>query len=114
MMTTSSTSRSVPSLAALLGAAIVVMTHAAPARADAAAGKNDFAACAACHSTTGSEGVGPHLNGVVGRKAGLGVRLQLQPGDEEEPTSSGTTRPSRRSSLIRRPSCRATTCRFRG
>jgi len=45
-------------------------SHALPARADAAAGKNDFAACAACHSVDGSDGVGPHLNGVIGRKAG--------------------------------------------
>src|SRR5439155_26443971 len=45
-------------------------SHALPARADAAAGKNDFAACAACHSVDGSDGVGPHLYGVIGRKAG--------------------------------------------
>ncbi len=72
MKTTTFKSRSMPALATLLatGAALVALMHAMPARADAASGKNDFAACAACHSTTGSDGVGPHLNGVVGRKAG--------------------------------------------
>jgi cytochrome c len=29
-----------------------------------------FAQCAACHSVTGSNGVGPSLQGVIGRKAG--------------------------------------------
>jgi len=58
--------------AALLAFGIVALglAHALPARADAAAGKADFAACSACHSVNGSDGVGPHLNGVVGRKAG--------------------------------------------
>jgi cytochrome c len=37
---------------------------------DAAAGKAVFAQCAACHSIDGSNGVGPSLQGVVGRKAG--------------------------------------------
>jgi cytochrome c len=46
------------------------LAHALPAHADAAAGKNAFAACAACHSVNGSDGIGPHLNGVIGRKAG--------------------------------------------
>ena len=37
---------------------------------DATAGKAVFAQCTACHSTDGSNGVGPSLQGVVGRKAG--------------------------------------------
>jgi cytochrome c len=37
---------------------------------DAAAGKTVFAQCAACHSAGGSNGVGPSLQGVVGRKSG--------------------------------------------
>jgi cytochrome c len=53
-----------------IGAALTVLTHPTPARADPASGKQTFTACAACHSTTGSDGVGPHLDGVVGRKAG--------------------------------------------
>jgi cytochrome c len=37
------------------------------AAADAAAGEKVFAKCAACHKVDGTNGVGPHLNGVVGR-----------------------------------------------
>jgi cytochrome c len=39
----------------------------APATAPAPA---EFAACAVCHSTDGSEGTGPTLKGVAGRTAG--------------------------------------------
>ena len=72
MKTATLKSLSLHALTTLLatGAALVVVTHPMPAYADSASGKNDFAACAACHSTTGSDGVGPHLNGVVGRKSG--------------------------------------------
>ncbi|SNR60645.1 cytochrome c family protein [Paracoccus sediminis] len=38
------------------------------ASADAAAGEKDFGKCKACHKLDGSDGVGPHLNGVVGRE----------------------------------------------
>jgi cytochrome c len=34
------------------------------------AGKQVFAQCSPCHSIDGSNGVGPSLSGVVGRKAG--------------------------------------------
>jgi cytochrome c len=37
---------------------------------DLAAGKAVFAQCSACHSTDGSNGAGPSLKGVDGRKAG--------------------------------------------
>jgi cytochrome c len=37
---------------------------------DAAAGKAVFAQCTACHSTDGSNGTGPSLQGIAGRKAG--------------------------------------------
>ena len=37
---------------------------------DATAGKAVFVQCAACHSVDGSNGVGPSLQGVVGRKVG--------------------------------------------
>jgi cytochrome c len=37
---------------------------------DAAAGKVGFAPCAACHSVDGSNGTGPSLLGVLGRKSG--------------------------------------------
>ncbi len=57
-----------------LGLAIFVATIASGAplahAQDATAGKAVFAQCTACHSTDGSNGVGPSLQGVVGRKAG--------------------------------------------
>ncbi|MBC9245653.1 cytochrome c family protein [Paracoccus sp. 11-3] len=37
------------------------------AQADPAAGEKDFGKCRACHKLDGSDGVGPHLNGIVGR-----------------------------------------------
>jgi cytochrome c len=40
------------------------------ASADAAAGEAVFKKCASCHKLDGSDGVGPHLNGVVGRNHG--------------------------------------------
>jgi cytochrome c len=51
-------------IASLLG------VYASAEAQDAAAGKKVFAQCAACHSASGSNGVGPSLQGVVGRKSG--------------------------------------------
>ncbi|TXI05221.1 MAG: c-type cytochrome [Pseudorhodobacter sp.] len=43
------------------------------AAADAAAGEKIFGKCKACHKLDGSDGTGPHLNGVVNRaKASVG------------------------------------------
>jgi cytochrome c len=43
------------------------------AAADAAAGEKVFAKCKACHKVDGTDGTGPHLNGVVDRpKAAIG------------------------------------------
>lgn len=43
------------------------------AAADAAAGEKVFGKCKACHKIDGTEGTGPHLNGVVNRaKASVG------------------------------------------
>ncbi|MBU2958414.1 cytochrome c family protein [Paracoccus sp. 1_MG-2023] len=36
--------------------------------ADAARGEREWAKCRACHALDGTDGVGPHLNGVVGRE----------------------------------------------
>ncbi len=52
--------------------AIALLMAAEPARAqDAAAGEKVFLACKACHQVgeTARNGIGPLLNGVVGRKA---------------------------------------------
>jgi cytochrome c len=57
-------------IALVFAAGAYAMTHALPAHADAAAGKTAFVECSACHSVNDSNGVGPHLNGVIGRKAG--------------------------------------------
>ena len=38
------------------------------ASADAAAGEGEFRPCSSCHALDGSDGVGPHLNGVVDRE----------------------------------------------
>lgn len=40
------------------------------ASADAGAGEGVFRKCAACHKLDGSDGVGPHLNGIVDRQKG--------------------------------------------
>ena len=40
------------------------------ASADAAAGEAVFKKCTACHKLDGSDGVGPHLNGIVGKAKG--------------------------------------------
>lgn len=55
---------------AFILAAALLMTGAAQA-ADAGNGKVVFGRCAVCHTTTkgGSNGLGPNLFGVVGRKA---------------------------------------------
>jgi cytochrome c len=37
---------------------------------DAAAGKQIFVQCSVCHSADGTNGVGPSLQGIAGRKAG--------------------------------------------
>jgi cytochrome c len=37
------------------------------ASADPAAGETVFRKCSACHKLDGTDGVGPHLNGVIGR-----------------------------------------------
>ncbi|MGB0660005.1 MAG: c-type cytochrome [Mangrovicoccus sp.] len=40
------------------------------AEADAAKGEKVFGKCKACHKVDGTDGTGPHLNGVVGRGIG--------------------------------------------
>jgi cytochrome c len=58
------------SLAVALLAATAALAASAAQAQDATAGKAVFAQCTACHSIDGSNGVGPSLQGVVGRKAG--------------------------------------------
>ena len=53
------------------------------ASADAGAGERVFGKCRACHKLDGTDGTGPHLNGVVGREvasvAGFGYSGNLKP-----------------------------------
>ncbi len=52
-------------------AVIVLLIALHPVHAqDIAAGQAVFAHCAACHSINGSNGIGPSLQGIAGRKAG--------------------------------------------
>lgn len=51
-------------------AAAEVSFDAVLASADPAAGEKLFSKCKACHKLDGSDGTGPHLNGVVGRAIG--------------------------------------------
>ena len=59
-----------PRLRGALCAAALVACAAAHAQ-DAAAGGMAFLQCSDCHATGTSNGVGPGLKGVVGRKAGV-------------------------------------------
>ena len=58
-----------PFTRAVAALSLVLVASLAQAQ-DAAAGKDVFAQCTACHSTDGNNGVGPSLKGIVGRKAG--------------------------------------------
>jgi cytochrome c len=52
------------------GEAETIDVAALMAVADAAAGEAVFKKCGSCHKLDGTDGVGPHLNGVVGRNHG--------------------------------------------
>jgi cytochrome c len=54
-----------------VAAVIFVGQSALPARADPVSnGKSAFSLCSTCHTVSGAEDSGPHLNGLLGRKAG--------------------------------------------
>lgn len=54
----------------LVALSLAACAHAALAAGDPAKGQQAFQECAACHATTqGTNGVGPSLFGVAGRKA---------------------------------------------
>ncbi len=60
-----------PLLRAVLSiAAVVAGSPGFSQTQDATAGKAVFAQCVACHSVDGSNGVGPSVQGIIGRKAG--------------------------------------------
>jgi cytochrome c len=71
--------RSTSVLLSLAALACAVPVGAAHADGDIGRGKAAFAQCAACHSVTGANGVGPHLDGVFGREAGKVAGFRYSP-----------------------------------
>ncbi len=64
----------------LLVAAFFALQASSMAHADDAAdGKSAFAVCSTCHSINGGKGLGPPLNGVIGRKAGSAPGFNYSP-----------------------------------
>lgn len=53
----------------VLAAALVAALPSMASAQDAEAGKAVFKKCMACHAVDGKNKVGPHLDGIVGRKA---------------------------------------------
>lgn len=65
---------------AALVAAIVLASAATSAHAqDVNAGKQVYAQCAACHAVTASNGVGPGLLGIVGRRSASSPGFRYSP-----------------------------------
>lgn len=64
-------------------AALATLPHAsaAPAGGDAKAGERVFAQCRACHKidVSGTSGLGPNLNRIVGRRAGTFLAFRYSP-----------------------------------
>jgi cytochrome c len=71
-------------LALMIAAALIAGPGAAQAQ-DAAAGERVFAQCRACHQVgeTAKNLVGPHLNGLFGRKAGTVEGYSYSPANKE-------------------------------
>lgn len=67
-------------LAALGGIGAAQAQTVDPGAGDLARGKTTFARCAACHSVTGRNGIGPHLDGAFGRVAGKAEGFRYSPG----------------------------------
>ena len=54
----------------MLGAALAIAGPAVAQAQDATAGKQVFGQCVACHAISDSNGIGPGLKGIDGRKVG--------------------------------------------
>ena len=69
---------------AFLGAFLVVSVSAPAMAQDVAAGEKQFTVCRACHQIgpNAKNGVGPELNGVVGRKAGSVAGYNYSPANK--------------------------------
>jgi cytochrome c len=68
----------------LLSLIAVVASAGAASAQDAAAGEKVFAQCRACHQVgpTAKNGVGPQLNGLIGRKAGTVENYNYSPANK--------------------------------
>lgn len=75
-------------LAAMAPVIVPPLAAAPPATSEAAQGKRLFLRCSACHALTASAPakIGPHLQGIVGRKAGAVAGFRYSPAM----TASGT------------------------
>ena len=62
------------------------------AAADAGAGEKVFAKCKACHKVDGTDGTGPHLNGVVDRAKARSRALAIPKRFWQWPTKPGRPR----------------------
>jgi cytochrome c len=71
--------RSTHAFLTLAALACILPLRLAHADGDIARGKSAFVQCAACHSVTGANGVGPHLDGVFGRDAGKVAGFHYSP-----------------------------------
>lgn len=54
----------------VIAAGLMMVLPTVASAADAANGESVFKKCKACHATDGKNKVGPHLDGILGRKAG--------------------------------------------
>jgi cytochrome c len=78
--------RSTSAFFSLAALACALPLGAAHADGDIARGKAAFVQCAACHSVTGANGVGPHLDGVFGREAGKVAGFRYSPNMQKSTT----------------------------
>ena len=77
------------------GVALMAGVSSASAQ-NAAEGEKVFRQCKACHSLeAGKKGVGPSLNGVVGRKSGTVEGVTLSPAQQDANITSETRKPTK-------------------
>lgn len=76
----------------LVVVAFVALKCSPAAKADEVSdGKAAFSTCSTCHTVTGKDSVGPHLNGVIGRKAGSVAGFDYSPAMKESKIVWDTT-----------------------
>lgn len=73
------------------------------AAADAAAGEKVFSKCKACHKIDGSDSIGPHLNGVVGRAVASDAAFAYSDGMRAHATEAPTWTPEALEHFLNNP-----------